>query len=686
MSKLFFRTGVIAIALAFPGAIFAQTSVTLSANSTLNLDTGATGTGSSGDILWTGNAIQAQGSATDVDLASTPLSGLYSGAQGYSMLIASGPTLINEFAGPFGSDLTSSTITPNVNDIIIVKTNLGNYSAILITNISGGSLTLQYDTFSGSSTGTGTGTTPSGPTINAIVNNYGNIPQGLPSYGIAPASLFVIYGTGLSGPASQLQSSAAPGLPTTLNQTSVSVTVNGTTVTPALYYTSPTQIDAVLPSKTPTGNGTITVTYNGAPSNTANILVTQSAFGIDTLSGTGSGTIVATVGASIITPTNSAAPNQTITIWGSGLGADTANADTTYPQKQDNIFTPTVYIGGVQAQVSYAGRSQYPGVDQINVAVPSGLSGCGVSVVVIENGIDSNFGSLPINAGGGVCSDPELGVTGSELEQITSQSTVRTGSVILTQSTAPSVQALSRSSIMAAQTFSTSYDAFADFSSTTGSGYASGSAFYSLGSCFVSQTATSSVTGTSTSNGLDAGSPIVLTGGGLNVQMTEQSFGGSSPSGSYFATLTQPTPPLVGGTAYTFTGPGGKDVGPFTATITFPSPLTWTNESSISAVTEAQGQLITWTGGATGTYVIISGDSTSNSASGSAPVSAGFTCLAPVSAGQFTVPAYVLLALPHGTGSLGIYNYAIGQSFTATGIDYGTASAGVSSSENVTYQ
>ena len=61
--------------------------------------------------------------------------------------------------------------------------------------------------------------------------------------------------------------------------------------------------------------------------------------------------------------------------------------------------------------------------------------------------------------------------------------------------------------------------------------------------------------------------------------------------------------PLTGGTAYTFTGPGGKDVGKFTATLTFPVPLTWTNESSISAVTESQGQLITWTGGASGTYV-----------------------------------------------------------------------------------
>jgi uncharacterized protein (TIGR03437 family) len=63
-----------------------------------------------------------------------------------------------------------------------------------------------------------------------------------------------------------LQSSAPPGLPQTLNQTSVSVTVNGVTTTPGLYYTSASAVSAVLPSSTPVGTGTVTVTYNGIPS------------------------------------------------------------------------------------------------------------------------------------------------------------------------------------------------------------------------------------------------------------------------------------------------------------------------------------------------------------------------------------------------------------------------------------
>ncbi len=134
--------------------------------------------------------------------------------------------------------------------------------------------------------------------------------------------------------------------------------------------------------------------------------------------------------------------------------------------------------------------------------------------------------------------------------------------------------------------------------------------------------------------------------------------------GEYVATLTSP---LIGGTAYTFTGPGGKDVGTFTVTLTLPVPLTWTNENSISAVTESQGQQITWTGGASGSLVFITGSSSASAVSGS------FTCVVPVAAGQFTVPSYVLSTLPTGTGALGIFNFASPTRFMATGIDPGTA-------------
>jgi len=679
MTKLFSRNTLAVLVLAFPIAALADVTgtPTLTAGTTLSLDNGLLSSSGSGDITWTGSSIKVANAATDVDLASIAAASSFSGQSGFNDIVSIGKSLISQFSGQFGSYLTTIPITPSVNDILVVKTNGSNYSAALVTAISGGSITLEFYTFTGSSGGGGGGVTP---TINAVENNYGAIEPGQPSYGIAPASLFVIYGSGLSSAASSLQSSAAPGLPLTLDQTSISVTVNGVTTQPAIYYASPTQIDAVLPSTTPTGIGTITVTYNNLQSSPAQILVTKSAFGIDTLYGTGSGGIVATIGSSVIVPTASAAPGQAITIWGSGLGADTANDDRTFPMKQDNLNNATVYIGDVQATVTYAGRSQYPGVDQVNVIVPS-VSGCGLSVVVVANGLSSNFGTLPVNAGGGVCSDPGSGINGSEIGTLGGQTTVRSGFLALFEDTAPASAAAARSGSMPeAQTFTTRYTADASFTSDTGYSYIGGSSFLSIGSCIVNASSTSTGGGTLTSNGLDAGTPIMLTGGGLSLPIPEFTLGGQTVVGDYLATLTNP---LTGGTAYTFTGPGGKDVGKFTATITFPVPLTWTNESSISAVTESQGQLITWTGGASGTYVYISGNS---SLSTDLAVSGSFICLAPVSAQQFTIPSYVLLALPTGTGSLGVANYANLSRFTATGLDFGYVFAGVSSSENVTYQ
>lgn len=69
-----------------------------------------------------------------------------------------------------------------------------------------------------------------GPTITQILNNSSGTPPGLPNYGIAPSSIFIVTGGDLAGPGVPvLQSSAAPGLPLTLNGASITVVVNGVT-------------------------------------------------------------------------------------------------------------------------------------------------------------------------------------------------------------------------------------------------------------------------------------------------------------------------------------------------------------------------------------------------------------------------------------------------------------------------
>ncbi len=651
MSKLFSWNALALFVLAFPVAGFADVTgtPTLSANATLSLDTGTVGS-SGGDILWTGTSIKFQGSATGFDLGSLTFS-----------------SLTQSELSSFSGALSSASITPSVNDVIAVQTNGGNLAKILVTAINGASIALQFQTFIS-------------PTIGAVVNNYSGITPGLPNYGIAPGSIFIIYGSDLSDPLPlAFQSSLPPGLPLTLNHTSISVTVNGITTQPAILYAIPTQIAAVLPSTTPVGSGTITVTYNNQPTPATPIQVTASAFGLATLNGAGSGGVIATdLNYHLITPTASAAPGQIIVLWGSGLGADTKNNDRTYPNQQDNLNNATVYIGGVSAKVAYAGRSQFPGVDQIDVTVPElggdFQGGCGISVAVVASNIVSNFGTLPVNPGNGVCADAIYGINGSQLESMGSQGTVTGASITLSQGSQPSSDFAALRP--AAESFTTSYQVDAIFSSTTGAASVSGGSFLSLGSCIVILGGGSGGAGTST--GLDAGASIGFTGGGISTSLKEQPMS----VGNYFDQLTTP---LMAGSAYTFTGTGGKDVGPFTVTVTFPDPINWTNEGSISTVTESQGQLITWTGGAPNTYVYITGASSTSPASG-ASVSATFACVIPVADQQFTIPSYVLEALPKASGNLAVFNDAPGVNFTATGIDGGRAQAGTYAENNVTFQ
>lgn len=611
----------------------------VSANSTISLDTGAIST-SGGDLLFDGAKLTPQGNAK-----------AYNGGN-----LSAEFSEINQAAlQAFASLLSSASITPAVNDVIAVLTNGGNYSKVLVTAISTSSITLQFDTYGAS------GTTPSAPSITALQNNYSYLLPGLPNYGIAPGSLFIIKGSDLANPGTAvLQSSGGSGIPATLNGASISVTVNGVTTHPGMYYAIPTQIAAVLPSSTPVGAGTITVTYNSTPSATFPIQVVSTALGLDTYYGTGTGLGVATdpVSGAIYNYANSAIPGKSIVLWGSGLGADTADSDTVFTTTPHPVNVPLkIYIGGVQAAILYQGSSGYPGVNQINVTIPPSVQpGCGASVIAVSGTVVSNSVSLPLNPSGGPCTDPGLGIT-SQISSLVGAS-YKFGFVDIGQSTS------------SGQTQNT---AGADFNQVTGGlSNGSGGGLTSIGSCSANQTVTGGSTGTN-STGLDAGT-ISVTGSAGTQSLTE------FQTGSYGAQLPSGFIPSGGGT-FTFNGAGGKDVGAFTATVNYTNPLTWTNMNSITSVNRAQGVNVTWSGGATNSYVLISGSSTS-----AGGVSASFVCYAPVSAEQFTVPSYVLLGLPAGTGSLAVENATTSVPFAATGLNYAYGIAAIFSSISPAYQ
>src|SRR5690242_14566056 len=93
--------------------------------------------------------------------------------------------------------------------------------------------------------------------------------SGMPGYGVARGSMFVVYGHGL-GPAGIEKDSSLP-LDTNLADTTLQVSVGSTSAGALIYYTSTGQVAAVLPSYIPAGNGQIYATYHGRRSDPISI-------------------------------------------------------------------------------------------------------------------------------------------------------------------------------------------------------------------------------------------------------------------------------------------------------------------------------------------------------------------------------------------------------------------------------
>jgi hypothetical protein len=275
--------------------------------------------------------------------------------------------------------------------------------------------------------------------------------------------------------------------------------------------------------------------------------------------------------------------------------------------------------------------------------IPAGVTGCFVPLYVSVSAggatpVSSNFTTIAVGTAK-TCTDPNFPAS---FIQLTGQGgTIRTGSVSLSrEATSLSIGGMNLSG--------TTDSGSAGFNKTTSSAYA-GSGFLfdqQVGSCYV-YSAFFSSTGTSTTTGLDAGSVINISGPNGPMQMTTS----AGQKGSYSAALGggisfpgAPAPKplyLSPGTYAIDNGAGGADVGPFKVNITVPATFTWTNMSQITVVPRSQPLTVTWTGGDPNGQVQITGFSV-------APdnAEAFFICVAPDSAGTFTVPSAILGMLP----------------------------------------
>jgi uncharacterized protein (TIGR03437 family) len=493
--------------------------------------------------------------------------------------------------------------------------------------------------------------------------------------GIAQGSIFALWGSGFGDPDSFSSATTFP-LKTTLGGVSAQITVAGTTTKAIMlnvYYGE--QINAILPSATPVGTGTITVSYGGQTSAPAPIVVAPNSFGIYAANSEGLGEAAATDPQfnknSII---NTFHPGDTVILWGTGLGPvtwdETADPSTVGDFNSSLPVATQVYVGNAPAVTGYHGRSGCcSGLDEIVFTVPSGVQGCYVPVSVQAGAVMSNFTSIAVANSGNTCSDSIMGQ--DMIADLAAGQTVDFGWIQL----------------------NTAYNG--DFASATFSQYTPATATLasygvSSGYCMATE---------NTINGpfpndlslptLDAGAALTVSGptGTFSIP---QIYPGFLP-GSYDSELGSGTTRVLWADM-TFTasnGTGGTQVGPFSNASVIVPPLAarFIDFELNSSVPRSSNLSLTWDARGFGDpngIATLGGYSAVVSSTDVVQSYAQFFCTVPVAPGQFSIPSQVLSFLPPSSytadgypyGGLWFFQYGTPGTFTASGLTKGIITAG----------
>ncbi len=626
------------------------------------------------------------------------------------------------------SPLQTSGVTPSPLSVIAnpVQMTAGVYrGAITVTGA--GATAMQ--TISVTLTITGPGVGPGPGAAQPIVFSIRNSASYLPN--IAQGSIFVVTGVNLGPP--QLQSSTNP-LPAQLGGTSVQLIAGGSNWVCPMVYTSASQIAAIIPSAAPVGQGSLSVTFAGQTSFPGVIQVVSSAVGIYSVRSSGSGPGVITgIDFGQKTPAQPAKPGDVVIAWATGLG----------PIDQDDSLLPTtfkqfanteVFVGDRAARVVSASRSGCcSGLDQIAFEVPDGPQSCFVPVSIRTPGGSSNFITLPVSESGEPCSNPapefsqslldkaasgqalSLGLIGigpvpvlrgagfrfsggfaerlskilhvklpdAEVDRLLKAYRTRNMAAVrrIVAKYAPGFKfssASARKLLRAAAESESQQGAGATFGVASGIGaiapdYASN--FSAPGTCIVlNQNLVRDPAASIRTS--DAGNTLTVDGplGPTSMNRTAK--------GQYQAVLgtgTSPSSTVPG--LYTVSGTGGADIGPFSISLNVTAPLTWTNKAAASTVDRTTNLTLTWSGGpATGHVLIGGGTQVSEN-------TAVFICSEQTQKGLFTIPQFVLSALPEAQrGTLFIAPHPLDNPITIPGIDAAFIADAGSDSQTVTFR
>jgi trimeric autotransporter adhesin len=471
---------------------------------------------------------------------------------------------------------------------------------------------------------------------------------------LAPGVVFVVFGSGM-GPAS-LQQATAPNYPTNFGGTSINLTpaAGGTPIDAKIVYTSAGQVAGFLPSSVTPGTYAMRVTYNGIQSAPQNVTVVARSIGIATANSAGSGTAQATIGnvnggisltrftsGSVgfngytwtLTPAH---PGDTLVLWGTGGGADSANDTGGSSGDQTAAGNFQVLVNGSAITPLYAGTSSgYPGLWQVNFTLPADVAtGCFVPVQVSGGGVLSNTVTIPIAAAGqSACSDPQLST--ADLSTLDAGGTVPIAAFDVIRETETSVNGTASQEL-----------ASGAIPAYTASEYAAAFAGLKIDACYVhDRTATATAPNPATPSAyLDAGASIPISGPGLSATAALPGTTiSTTPGPLYDLALTDGT--IVPGGAYTLNAPGGKDVAGFTATVSFPASFSVDNWDSFTTINRSTPLTINWTSSGADTVDIVGSTSVvvgKDATNTNIIHTVSFDCEVPAAPGSYTVPTSVL--------------------------------------------
>ncbi len=202
------------------------------------------------------------------------------------------------------------------------------------------------------------------------------VASGYPGGAVAPGEIISVFGAGL-GPANGVGAvvDSKGRVATTL--ASVTLTFDG--VPAPILYAQASQINAIVPFEVSGKQTTqLQLKYQGASSNVATLLVTDSAPGIFTMGALGSGQAAAfNQDGTLNSSSNPASKGSIVSVWATGLGL----LDASYSDGQivagplgKLVIPAVVYIYAEQPAVQYIRTSTHrdwsAGAIQLNVVVP----------------------------------------------------------------------------------------------------------------------------------------------------------------------------------------------------------------------------------------------------------------------------------------------------------------------------